>query len=951
MRSQLLILLVLVLSLVGLPRAARTQEVTPAEVADQTEEQPTTQPATQAASQPVNHLRSPYSTICYFLATVRDEARGDDRYVEGMKCLDDSAVDAEAWKTQGPEYVRKLNAILERLEKKGLFDPEDKEVFPDEPGGRNDQVQSFGLNPLVLVLERITTLSPGEDASGSPEERKEWKFAASVVADIPKWYEGLDGLLERLDRQTAIPTPLPGEEGLEELKPDSLSSPFHMMRFFLKMAESARTKKGSYFPAARECLDFSEVATETLKTELGLDSYGEAYAELLKRGPEYVRQLRQEKGTTYVEQLEAIVGWLISDGTLDMKRLEAEPTSEIKPTWAIGKKPLLVILVRQGTGQWRFSAQTVRNAPRMTEGLAEEVAEQPTPAPAIVAPDEGVPLARPEVAAPAPPREEPSELFPEDTATPSATLNTFRDAIESNDLKTAVSCLDLSQLSAVEREFAHILAGKLWLVLIRHEELVGKELDNQAAKSTRVTLFGPYDEGRIELQKQQRGERQGEWLFSKRTVRDIDDLYEALENRPVHKDWEDHPGLSILSLPGLYVREYLIRPSLKQDIAGLKGWQWIGIALVLVLGALVRVLSQMLLPWISRRLLRTEGAEVLPRALRRALRPTSNLAMVAVWWVLLQFLDLGATIMSWAWPVLKVVMALVGVYASYRLVDVVASFLAARASRTATRMDDVLVPLVKKTVKVAVVALGFVFILSAFGYEIDKWLAALGVGGLAISFAAKDTIANLFGSVNVVLDRPFQVGDWVKIGDSEGTVESVGLRSSRIRTFYNSQMTIPNAEIMNATIDNLGRRRYRRTSTTISVTYATTPEQLEAFCEGIREIIRKHPDTRKDYFHVYVSKFAASSIDIMLYCFHECPDWGAELRERHRLYLDIIRLARRLGVEFAFPTQTIHLEQEQQEQDAKRPHKPTVPSDPDAALQYGRRQADEIVAALPAKEE
>jgi MscS family membrane protein len=128
-----------------------------------------------------------------------------------------------------------------------------------------------------------------------------------------------------------------------------------------------------------------------------------------------------------------------------------------------------------------------------------------------------------------------------------------------------------------------------------------------------------------------------------------------------------------------------------------------------------------------------------------------------------------------------------------------------------------------------------------------------------------------------------------------------------VRTFYNSVITIPNARLVNASVDNLGARRYRRLKCMLSLQYDTRPEKIEAFCEGVRELIRRHPYTRKDYYMVYLNQLSDSSLDILLYAFHEAPDWATELRERHRLFVDIIRLAQRLGVEFAFPTRTLHL--------------------------------------------
>ncbi|MEM8933707.1 MAG: mechanosensitive ion channel family protein, partial [Acidobacteriota bacterium] len=125
---------------------------------------------------------------------------------------------------------------------------------------------------------------------------------------------------------------------------------------------------------------------------------------------------------------------------------------------------------------------------------------------------------------------------------------------------------------------------------------------------------------------------------------------------------------------------------------------------------------------------------------------------------------------------------------------------------------------------------------------------------------------------------------------------------------YDSLITLPNANLIDASVDNLGARAYRRWSTHLGLTYDTSAEQVEAFCEGVRELVRRHPYTRKDSFHVYLNRFSEASIDVLLYVFFATPDWATELRERHRLSLDILRLAQDLGVSFAFPTQTLLLQ-------------------------------------------
>ncbi|HAS47248.1 MAG TPA: hypothetical protein DCS93_42595, partial [Microscillaceae bacterium] len=134
-------------------------------------------------------------------------------------------------------------------------------------------------------------------------------------------------------------------------------------------------------------------------------------------------------------------------------------------------------------------------------------------------------------------------------------------------------------------------------------------------------------------------------------------------------------------------------------------------------------------------------------------------------------------------------------------------------------------------------------------------------------------------------------------------------RSTRIRTFSNSVMYVANGILANMVIDNMGVRVYRRYSTVLGVTYDTPPELIEAFVKGLRQIILEHPDTRKDYFHVYLNDFSGSSLNILFYSFFTVNDWGLELRARHELMISILKLASQLGVRFAFPTQTLFVEE------------------------------------------
>ena len=266
----------------------------------------------------------------------------------------------------------------------------------------------------------------------------------------------------------------------------------------------------------------------------------------------------------------------------------------------------------------------------------------------------------------------------------------------------------------------------------------------------------------------------------------------------------------------------------------------------------------------------------------------------------------------------------------FRGVDIFTDVLERRAELTESRLDDQLVPITNTALKVLTLLIGMLFILGNLGVNITSLVAGLGLGGLAVALAAQDTFRNLLGGVTIFADRPFQVGDWVLVGDIEGTVEHVGFRSSRVRTFYNSVVTVPNARMVDTYVDNMGLRRWRRYRTSLGVAYHTTPDQLQAFTEGIRALIRANPGMRKDYYIVEFTEFGAASLDILVYCFIDAPDWNAELRTRHVLNLDIMRLAEELGVEFAFPTQTLHV--------ASMPGQPAgVPAAP------GRDQLGEVV--------
>jgi MscS family membrane protein len=269
--------------------------------------------------------------------------------------------------------------------------------------------------------------------------------------------------------------------------------------------------------------------------------------------------------------------------------------------------------------------------------------------------------------------------------------------------------------------------------------------------------------------------------------------------------------------------------------------------------------------------------------------------------------------------VLSISLSVAVFWVIYNLIDVFAEYLTHVTGRTENSLDDQLVPLIRKTLRVFIVVLGVIVILQNNGYNVASLIAGLGIGGLAVALAAKDTLANFFGSITIFVDRPFRMGDWIKTSAAEGTVEEVGFRSTRIRTFYNSVVSVPNSSLANSEIDNLGMREFRRLKTILNLTYDTSPEQMEAFVEGIKAIVKANSNFRQDYYEIHFHAFGAHSLDVLVYVFFSVPDWSTELQQRHNFLLEILRLAKALQVEFAFPTQTLHIDSHIQGELAEKP--------------------------------
>ena len=352
---------------------------------------------------------------------------------------------------------------------------------------------------------------------------------------------------------------------------------------------------------------------------------------------------------------------------------------------------------------------------------------------------------------------------------------------------------------------------------------------------------------------------------------------------------------------------HLVFNWLHEAVIGIEVWQFIGLGAM----ALIIVVVHFLVVWalstaIKQRTV-SKRHEFWHQELASLHRPF--------------FLMLGAITLAIGFPVLdfdadveqvvkifaNFASTFAGVLVGFRLVDVAADYWREIAEETDSKLDDQLVPLARTAGKIFVGAIGAIFILQNLNINITSLVAGLGIGGVAIALASQDTLKNLLGGATILADKPFQVGDWVIVGDIEGTVEQVGFRSTRIRTFADSLITVPNARMTDTAVNNMGQRTWRRYYTTVGLAYHTDPDRIQAFVEGIRAIVRSADDMRHDYYIVELHSFGDSALNVMVYTFIAASTWNEELRTRHVFNLNIIRLANELQVEFAFPTQTLHV--------------------------------------------
>ena len=244
----------------------------------------------------------------------------------------------------------------------------------------------------------------------------------------------------------------------------------------------------------------------------------------------------------------------------------------------------------------------------------------------------------------------------------------------------------------------------------------------------------------------------------------------------------------------------------------------------------------------------------------------------------------------------------------YRAIDQFSYIFTKFSTRFGKSLSTDVENFVIKFLKVITIIIALMTISADWGINVSAFVASLGLIGMAFALAAKDTAANLFGSIVIFTDKPFKKGDWILTPDVEGSIESIGIRSTRVRTFAQALVSVPNAVIANSAITNWSQMGKRRIKMRLGLTYSTNTSQMENILKDLRQMLKNHPDVHKDTIMVHFDEFQDSSLSLLCYFFTTTTIWSKFLEVREDVNLKMMKIVEQNGASFAFPSQSIYVE-------------------------------------------
>jgi len=466
-----------------------------------------------------------------------------------------------------------------------------------------------------------------------------------------------------------------------------------------------------------------------------------------------------------------------------------------------------------------------------------------------------------------------------------------------------MTVMDLSQVPARLHDLeGPIHADYVRRIIDRVAYLIWQEVPDNPDRTVPYVYFqhplGTISIERVSVPAADGGTQTQRWKISAETLETAPAVLAAMQDLPVIVGVDAPEPLS----PYFRLRERVraAGPAYVADWGYLEFWQWIGFAGTILAALLTFWLIASVMLAASRRIARLAWLTGLAA-------PTGVLtAAILLNWVVAR---LGVTQagLPFIGPLSGIVLVVAMAFLAYRLASLVGGVFHASAIKTTSYVDEIATSLGTALAKLLIVVGAVIAIADVAGLPYEGVLTGLGVGGVAVAFAARDTVSNMMGGGLLMADRPFKRGDLIEIDGTLATVETVGLRSTQLRGLDDTLLHVPNVQLSDRIIGNWGRRRRRKLSMLVGVTYDTPRQSIDTFVDRLREVLLGQPSVDPNDVYVGLKGFGASSIDIEFLCHLQVSDYAAQVEAQHKIIMDVIALAEDMDVQFAFPTRTIHM--------------------------------------------
>jgi MscS family membrane protein len=335
-------------------------------------------------------------------------------------------------------------------------------------------------------------------------------------------------------------------------------------------------------------------------------------------------------------------------------------------------------------------------------------------------------------------------------------------------------------------------------------------------------------------------------------------------------------------------------------------WRYIAMFGIVLAALISRILFSYIMRKKVMKLAGKTKTEIDDRLVDAATPPIANFIYIAALYFIFQVAMPEGKTVRYSHVALNLLIGINIAYFAFRFIHVFELYLLKMAARTDNALDDQFVGTMKKALKILVVIISAIVIADNLGYNVSGLIAGLGIGGLAIALAAQDSLANIFGSITVIFDKPFQVNERIKVMGHDGIIEKIGLRSTRLRTLDGHLVTIPNKELTNTAVENVALRPSIKFITTIGVVYSTTSEKLRKGVQIIKDVL-KDADHVQDDYRVYFKTFNDYSLDIFIIYWVKPADYWLSLETTEKINFAIKEAFEKEEIEMAFPTQTVEI--------------------------------------------